>query len=70
MSKPRPLLECRELVGQLSPRMVAISAAFTTSDLSTLGLLQLPTENKTAHQLHHLWPSERFGRWLPPIDRP
>ena len=40
MRQPRSIWDCRELLGQLSPRMVAVSPALTKDDLSTVGLLQ------------------------------
>jgi len=40
MTRPRSIWKCKDLVGELSPRMVAISPALTKKDLSTLGLLQ------------------------------
>ena len=40
MRQPRSIWDCRDLLGQLSPRMVAVSPALTKGDLSTVGLLQ------------------------------
>ena len=40
MSKPAPIHTCKPLLGELSPRMVAITPALSQKDLSTLGLLQ------------------------------
>ena len=40
MRQPRPIWDCRDLLSQLSPRMVAVSPALTKDDLSTVGLIQ------------------------------
>ena len=40
MKQPRPIWDCRDLLSQLSPRMVAVSPALTKEDLSTVGLIQ------------------------------
>jgi len=40
MAKPRSIWDCKELLSQLSPRMVAVNPALTANDLSTLGLLR------------------------------
>ena len=40
MKSPRPIKECQDLLRQLSPRMVSVSPALTSNDLSTLNLLQ------------------------------
>ena len=40
MRQTRSIWDCRDLLGQLSPRMVAVSPALAKKDLSTVGLLQ------------------------------
>ncbi len=40
MSHPQPLAHCHGCLNRLSPRMLSISPAFQTKDLSTLGLLR------------------------------
>ena len=40
MAQPRSIWDCKELLSQLSPRMVAVNPALTANDLSTLGLLR------------------------------
>ena len=40
MAKPHSIWDCKELLSQLSPRMVAVNPALTANDLSTLGLLR------------------------------
>lgn len=40
MKQPLPLQQCRNLLRSLSPRMLAISPAFRSEDLSTVGLLR------------------------------
>ena len=40
MRQPRSIWDCRDLLSQFSPRMVAVSPALTKGDLSTIGLLQ------------------------------
>ena len=40
MKRPQSIWKCQNLVGELSPRMVAVSPALTKKDLSTVGLLQ------------------------------
>lgn len=40
MAKPCSIWDCKEMLSQLSPRMVAVNPALTPNDLSTLGLLR------------------------------
>jgi ATP-binding cassette subfamily B protein len=40
MSRPQPLAQCHDRLKRLSPRMLSISPAFQSKDLSTLGLLR------------------------------
>ena len=40
MGQALPLKDCQELLEELNPRMVALSPAFQTKDLSTIGLLR------------------------------
>ena len=53
MEKPHPAKDCQELLSQLSPRMVAISPALRSNDLSTLGLLRFAF-GRTQHFTQYL----------------